>query len=108
MSMPFVKNIRDNIPAKLSEEYFEDIITGNDFKLERIISEGHSSPEDFWYDQDKNEFVFLVSGSAELVYDDGQKFSLKEGDYLVIPAHQKHRVEKTDSRQKTYWLALHY
>ena len=28
-----------------------------------------SSPEDFWYDQDKNEFVILVSGSAVLEFE---------------------------------------
>jgi cupin 2 domain-containing protein len=103
-----VKNIRDDIPEKLKEEFFEDILTGSNFKLERIISEGHSSSKDFWYDQDKNEMVFLYSGSAELLYDDGRKFALSAGDYLIIPAHQKHRVEKTDNNQKTYWLALHY
>ena len=108
MNQNKVNNIRDGVPEKLNAEFFEDIITGKNFKLERIISEGHSSPKDFWYDQDKNEFVFLVAGSAELVYDDGRKFILQEGDYLNIPAHQKHRVEKTNGKQKTYWLALHY
>lgn len=103
-----MNNIFQNIPGKLKEEFFEDIISNKDFRLERIVSEGHSSPNDFWYDQDKNEFVLLISGSAVLVYNDGQKFILNEGDYLIIPAHQKHRVEKTDGSKKTYWLALHY
>lgn len=108
MNKHSIKNIRDNVPEKLKEEFFEEILAGSNFKLERIISEGHASPKDFWYDQDKNEFVFLFSGSAELLYDDGRKFFLNAGDYLIIPAHQKHRVERTDSKQKTYWLALHY
>lgn len=101
-----LKNIFDNIPDKLEEELFEDIITNKNFKLERIISDGHTTPKDFWYDQDKNEFVMVLSGSATILFDDNTNVSLSHGDYIIIPAHKKHRVEKTDS--KTVWLALHY
>ncbi len=103
-----LKNIFKNLPQHLKEEFFEEICSTKEFKLERIVSEGHSSPNDFWYDQDKNEFVLLISGSAELHYNDGRKFYLKPGDYLIIPAHQKHRVDWTDQNQKTFWLAIHF
>jgi cupin 2 domain-containing protein len=103
-----LKNIFTGVPENLNEEFFEDLIVAGSFKLERIVSEGHSSQENFWYDQDKNEFVILLSGSATLSYEDGRKFSLKPGDYLTIPAHQKHRVDKTDTTQKTFWLAVHF
>ena len=33
---------------------------------------------------------------------------LRPGDYLLIPAHCRHRVEWTDPEQKTVWLALHF
>jgi cupin 2 domain-containing protein len=33
---------------------------------------------------------------------------LHPGDHVVIPAHRRHRVEWTDSTEKTIWLALHY
>lgn len=102
------KNIFENLPAELPEEIFEKIIESKDFFLERIISGGHISPPNFWYDQEKNEFVMLLAGSAKVLYDDGTSFSLLPGDYIKIPAHQKHRVEETDKNQKTIWLALHY
>lgn len=33
-------------------------------RIERIISSGQTSPEGFWYDQDKNEFVALLQGET--------------------------------------------
>jgi cupin 2 domain-containing protein len=102
------KNILLGIPEKLSEEYFEEIISSNQFKLERIVSEGHKSPKDFWYDQEKDEFVMLISGSAEIQFENEPAVQMVKGDYLIIPAHKKHRVEKTDLIQQTIWLALHF
>ena len=102
------KNIFAEIPDTLPEEIFEKIIEGKEFFVERIISDGHTSPPNFLYDQETNEFVMLMSGSAKISYDDGNSFSLSAGDYLIIPAHQKHRVEETDKTQKTIWLTIHY
>jgi cupin 2 domain-containing protein len=103
-----IKNIFENIPENIREEVFESFIDNKNFRLERIISEGHTSPPNFWYNQENDEFVLLLSGSAELHFENGEKFVLKRGDYLIIPAHKKHRVEWTDENQKTIWLALHY
>ena len=36
-------------------------------KIERIVSRGHASPEDFWYDQEENEWVMVVKGTARCV-----------------------------------------
>ncbi|KAF0151926.1 MAG: lipid A 3-O-deacylase [Ignavibacteria bacterium] len=102
------KNIFAELPKELPEEIFEKIIECKDLLLERIISDGHSSAPNFWYDDNKNEFVMLLSGSAKILYDDGTSFFLLPGDYFIIPAHQKHRVEETDKNQKTIWFALHY
>ena len=106
--MSVLKNIFDNLPIELKEEFFEEILSTKDFKLERIISEGHASPTNFWFDQDKNEFVLLLKGKAKLSFEDGSKLELIPGDYLIIKAHQKHRVDWTDPNQKTFWLAIHY
>ena len=102
------KNIFAELLQNLPEEVFEKILEGKDFFVERIISDGHASPPNFWYDQKTNEFVMLMSGSAKILCDDGNLFSLSSGDYLIIPAHQKHRVEETDKTQKTIWLAIYY
>jgi cupin 2 domain-containing protein len=106
--MSMLKNIFENLPAELKEEFIEEILSSKDFKVERIISEGHTSPPDFWFDQDKNEFVLLLKGKARLSFEDGSNAELKPGDYLTIKAHQKHRVDWTDSNQKTFWLTIHY
>ncbi len=103
-----LRNIFENIPHKLNAEFFEEILSTKDFKLERIVSEGHTSPANFWYDQKDNEFVLLLAGSAKISFDNGKIFELNPGDYLIINAHQKHRVDWTSPDQKTFWLTLHY
>lgn len=103
-----VKNLFNDIPEKSDQEFLDILLQKDSIKVERIISRGHSSPENFWYDQDKNEFVLLISGNARLTFDDGDKLNLKPGDYLIIPAHKKHRVEFTDPAEKTIWLTIYY
>ncbi|MCK4834823.1 MAG: cupin domain-containing protein, partial [Gammaproteobacteria bacterium] len=77
-------------------------------KIERIISKGHSSPESGWYDQDKNEWVIVLKGSAVLLFSDDTSVDLKAGDFIDIKAHTKHRVKWTDPDIETVWLAVHY
>jgi len=97
------------IPAELPEELFETLCAGERVKIERIVSRGHVSPEGFWYDQDRHEFVLIVQGRAGLKFEDQEIIMvLKPGDYLKIPAHAKHRVEWTDPDCDTIWLAVHY
>ena len=97
------------IPLDLPEEISETICSTECVKIERIVSKGHASPEGFWYDQEKNEFVLVVQGSAGLkIEGEGDIVVLKRGDYLNIGAHVKHRVEWTDPECETIWLAVHY
>ena len=56
-------------------------------RIERIVSQGHASPEGFWYDQDEPEWVALLQGAAELEFEDGRRHSMGAGDWLAIPAH---------------------
>ena len=103
------KNIYSDIPNDLPEELIEVISESEGVRIERIVSRGHRSPEGFWYDQDENEFVLLVSGEAELLFEeDNESVRLEEGDYLVIPAHRRHRVAWTAPDRETVWLAVHY
>ncbi len=101
-------NFFDNIPDKLQEEITEVLINSDIIRVERIISDNHSSPENFWYDQDENEFVMVLQGSGNLKFEDGTEITLNRNDYLIIPAHKKHRVEKTSDSEKTIWLAIFY
>ena len=99
----------DNIPEHLPNEVFENLCSSDTAKVERIVSRGHASPEGFWYDQPENEFVLLVKGSARVrIQGDEQDIDMTPGDYLIIPAHAKHRVERTDPDVDTIWLAVHY
>lgn len=108
MSEINVKNIFHDIPEKSSEEFLEVLFQNNLLKMERIVSEGHSSPTNYWYDQDKNEFVLLLSGNAIISFNDGESIELFPGDYFIIPAHIKHRVDYTDQNEKTVWLTLFF
>lgn len=100
-------NLFCNIPADLPEELVQTIVVADGLKIERIVSKGHQSKQDFWYDQDQNEWVFLARGEARLQFQD-QTLHLKAGDYTNIPAHQKHRVEWTNPDEETVWLAIFY
>ena len=101
-------NIFSNIPSNLPHEIFEDILVTEKLRIERIISKGHSSPETGWYDQDENEWVIVLSGYGVIEYENGVKVTLKDGDYLNIKAHEKHRVLETSSEEATAWLAIFY
>lgn len=101
-------NLFANLPAHLPNELFEQLLTGSSFRLERIVSLGHVTPPDQWYDQETSEWVLLLSGAARLRFEDeSQLREMSPGDYLLIPAHCRHRVEWTTSDMATVWLALH-
>ena len=103
------KNIYSYIPNDQPEELIEVISESRGVRIERIVSRGHRSPEGFWYDQEESEFVLLVSGEAELLFEeDNEAVRLEAGDYLVIPAHKRHRVAWTAPDRETIWLAIHY
>ncbi len=103
------KNILSGIPRELPEEVFETMLESPNIRLERIVSKGHSSPDDFWYDQDENEWVIIMQGHAKLRFEEKNELvEMKEGDYINIPAHVKHRVEWTRPDEETIWFALFY
>ncbi len=101
------KNIYSNLPKNIPIEIFEVIAKSEGCKIERIISRGQKSPENFWYDQTENEWVLVLKGRARLQFEQKDEFvELNEGDYINIPAHCKHRVDWTDPNQETIWLAV--
>jgi cupin 2 domain-containing protein len=101
-------NVFAQIPAELPEELSQCLLSTPDFRIERIVSWGHSSPEGFWYDQETNEWVVLLAGAARLTLEGSEPVDLVPGAFVNIPAHQKHRVEWTDPARPTIWLAIHY
>ncbi len=103
-----VENIFAEIPKMLKEESFQHLAASEHVKIERIVSRGHTSPETGWYDQEKNEWVMVLEGKAVLSFIDEPPVTLNRGDYLIIPAHKKHRVDWTEPDKETVWLAVHY
>ncbi|SER18413.1 cupin 2 domain-containing protein [Nitrosomonas sp. Nm51] len=101
-------NIFASIPPDLDDELFEVLISSDSVIIEKIVSRGHQSPESGWYDQNKNEWVLVLRGSARLMFDDHTEVSLETGDFIHIPSHKKHRVSWTDSDRETIWLAVHF
>ncbi|MBN1663080.1 MAG: cupin domain-containing protein [Deltaproteobacteria bacterium] len=107
--MTVLKNLFADIPQELPGELSEELVSGKMCRIERIISRSHASPEGFWYDQDDDEWVVLLQGSAGLCLAEGNKtVVLKPGDYIRLPAHCRHRVEWTDPTQDTVWLVVYY
>ena len=49
----------------------------------------------------------MLKGLARLRFED-QSIEMKPGDFVNIPAHEKHRVEWTMPDEPTIWLAVHY
>ena len=104
-------NLFEDIPDTLPEELVSVLAKNENVRIERIVSDGHTSPEGFWYDQDQNEWILLVSGTATLSVEKEnreEQVVMKAGDTLLIPAHQRHRVEATSSTEKTIWLAVFF
>ena len=101
-------NIFEAIPLDLKDEVFEDIVSSQNIRIERIVSKGQASPAVGWYDQDEHEWVLVLKGGAILEFDNGDVCRLTAGDYLNIPAHSKHKVSWTDPDDVTVWLAIFY
>ena len=100
-------NIFDKIIVDKEEENFFEIIKNETIKIEKIVSNGQISPENFWYEQEKSEFVLLLEGFAILEFEN-REVELKKGDCINIKAKQKHRVKFTSLDEPTIWFAVFY
>jgi cupin 2 domain-containing protein len=102
-------NILEHVLRDTVDEEFTELVAADGLRIERIVSTGQASPPGFWYDQEWSEWVLLLSGSAGLLFEgEPAPRELKRGDYLLIPARRRHRVEWTDATEPTLWLAVHY
>lgn len=103
-----LSNLFKDLPDTLPNEIVDNVLVGQNFRVDRILSKGHSSPAEGWYDQEDNEWVILLQGEAIIEYQDGTQAVLKKGDYLNIPAHVKHKVKWTHPKKMSIWLAIFY
>ena len=98
-------NLFANLANAQSGEEFLTLFDNTNVKIERIVSHAHPSPAGFWYDQDEDEWLVVLRGSATLEFIGGEQVELKAGDYLTIDRHVQHRVARTSD--ETVWLAVH-
>ena len=102
-------NIFQDIPKDLKEELIDVLAETRGVRIERIVSRGHSSPPGFWYDQERDEYVILLKGSAGILFEGKDDVTVMgPGDHMNIPAHSRHRVEWTDTEEETVWIAVFY
>lgn len=90
-----------------NEEFIEPLIPDHGIAIERIVSTGQASPEGHWYNQKRDEWVALLQGEAGLVWENGKTLQMKAGDWVVIPAGERHRVGWTSKQPPCIWLAVH-
>ena len=93
----------ENIEDK---EITERHASGKEVVVERIVSTGQASPEDFWYDQEQDEWAAVLQGKAKLAWQDGRELIMEPGDWVILPAHERHRVEWTSSSPACIWLTV--
>ena len=103
-------SLREGLPAEPQAEELVDILMERPgLRMERIVSTGQVTAEDQWYDQAWDEFVVVVSGAARVrIEGEADDRAMQAGDWIVLPAHCRHRVTWTQSTPPTVWFAVHY
>ncbi|MFI3240530.1 MAG: phosphoribosylaminoimidazole carboxylase [Bacteroidales bacterium] len=97
-----------NLDGLSRDREFSELILSADgeFKMERVVSFGHASPDGFWYDQLEDEWVLLAKGTAQIEFDGGDIADMVAGDYVVIMAGMRHRV--TEVSEDAIWLGFFF
>lgn len=97
-----------DVPQHLPTELCQTLLQNPNLRIDRILSQGQSSQEGFWYDQTQSEWVVLLQGQAKLEFSDGRQLNMNPGDYVLLPPHCRHRVAWTSSNPVCVWLAIHF
>jgi cupin 2 domain-containing protein len=82
-------------------EHTEEIVRLGDVVVEHILS--GALPEPLAYDQDHDEWVVVLHGAAVLDVQE-ERLKLEVGDWVLLRAHERHRLIET--LPGTSWLAL--
>lgn len=98
-----LSNIKD-----FSHEMFDILAQNHKVRIERIISTGQTTHEGDWFDSEFDEWVILLEGNAEVLFEDGEVKKFSKGDYYGISANRKHKVTYTSSNPPCVWLAVYF
>jgi len=93
-------NLYECSRPEAGEERLDVLLEHPSGRIERIASNGARTE---WYDQDEDEWVVLLEGTAELEVE-AERVALRRGDTLLLPAHCRHRVVSTS--EDALWLAV--
>lgn len=100
-------NLFNDLPDAASAEVFTALLSRPGCRIERIVSQGQSTPVHEPYRQAHDEWVVLLKGAARVALA-GREVALQPGDTLLIPAHTEHWVTFTDPAIASVWLAIHF
>ena len=101
-------NLFADIPGVMETEQFADLYAAPRIRIERIVSTGQATPTLEWLDRaglDRMGRTSHRSGRHPTRRRTGPR-TLEPGDWLLIPARKRHRVEWTDLSGTTIWLAV--
>jgi len=103
-------SLLEGLPAApLAKEITDILADAREVRIERIVSTGQVTPEGQWYDQETDEWVLVVAGAARLrIEGEEADRELTEGDWMLLPAHCRHRVTWTRAEPPTIWLAVRF
>ena len=108
---------------RANRRYKELVKKGENVKIEEIISTGQVTG---WQESDKNEFVILVQGNAEIEYYENKnlktneniiknqkntndmKLQLGKGDTVLIRKGERHRVSYTSKNPCCIWICIFF
>lgn len=99
-------NLLAGVPEPLHQEQVDVLVRSGAVRVERILSRGQVS--EGWYDQEQEEWVALLSGQARIAFEHGDELTLRPGDWVLIRAHQRHRVTYTSVEPPCVWVAMHF
>ena len=121
-------NIFDLKDLSVNEEIIKILFKNENVKIEKIISTGQTTD---WQESNKNEFVILVQGNAEIEHYDNRicedknfktnenimknlkntndmKLQLGKGDIILIKKGERHRVSYTSKNPCCVWICIFF
>ena len=116
-------NIFDLKDLSEKEEVVRILAEGKNVKIEKIISTGQITD---WQVSEKNEFVILIQGEAEIEFfekknlkknekiienqrnTNNKKLQLAKGDTILINRGEKHRVSYTSKNPCCIWICIFF
>ena len=105
-------NIFDLKELSENEEVITILSENKNIKIEKIISTGQTTD---WQLSEKNEFVILIQGKAEIEFFENKKINknnkkikLSKGDTILINQMEKHRVSYTSKDPCCIWICIFF